>query len=153
MDDNENPTQTEVPVLPVKEATKRRKKPAKVAPEVFLASWHEVIASQKDPVVKLRSMVRVGFEGDVDGGHLAQLVTSLSENRTIAERFALRLAVQERFGKLNKLSRRILNELRAAFQKGIDFDPQEFKGYRAPRAIEEWVIEHAPNMLDRKSVV
>jgi hypothetical protein len=148
MDNKESAEQSEIPQLQAKETTNHRKKPAKVAPEAFLAKWKEAVSSPKDPVAKLRSMVRAGFQGEIDGGHVAQLVASVSEYRVIAERLALRLAVQARFGKLNKLSRRMLNELRAEFQERIDFDALDFKGYRASRAIEDWVIEHAPSGSD-----
>jgi hypothetical protein len=69
----------------------------------------------------------------------------LAEYRTLAERLVLPLAVQERFGKLKPLAHRILAELRTSFASGINYDPREFSGYRAPRAIEDWVVEHAPS--------
>jgi hypothetical protein len=123
----------------------RIEKPAKVAPETFLANWRDILASDMDPVVNLRSRIRAGFQGEVDGEHVAQLVTSISEYPTVAERLALRLAVQKRFGKLNALSLRVLNGLRTAFENEINYNSAEFSGYRAPRAIEDWVAEHAPN--------
>jgi hypothetical protein len=145
MDNKETPAEAEGPVLPAEEAPKLSKKPAKVAPETFLANWRDILASDMDPVVNLRSRIRAGFQGEVDGEHVAQLVTSISEYPTVAERLALRLAVQKRFGKLNALSLRVLNELRTAFENEISYNSAEFSGYRAPRAIEDWVAEHAPN--------
>jgi hypothetical protein len=120
------------------------KRPPKVDAEAFLANWRDALVSEKDPVPKLRAMVRVGFLGEVNGEHLSQLVSSLAEHRTVAERLVLPLAVQERFGKLKPLARRFLAEFRTAFEGGINYDPREFSGYRAPRAIEDWVAEHAP---------
>ncbi len=144
MDNPENQAMIEVPSTPTKAAPKT-KKPAKVDPETFLANWRHALASEKDPVPKLRTMVRVGFQGEVNGEHVSQLVASLAEHRTVAERLVLPLAVQERFGKLKPLARRFLAEFRTSFENGINYDPREFSGYRAPRAIEDWVVEHAPS--------
>jgi len=144
MDNQENQAGTEVPVTPTKEVPKN-KKPAKVDPETFLANWRHALASEKDPVLKLRTMVRVGFQGEVSGEHISQLVASLAEHRTVAERLVLPLAVQERFGKLKPLARGFLCEFRTSFESAINYDRREFSGYRAPRAIEDWVVEHAPS--------
>lgn len=89
-------------------------------------------------------MVRAGFEGDVKSEHVSQMIASLAEHGAIADRIALRLAVQERFGKLNQLARRFLNELRTSYERGISYEPGDFRGYRAPRAIQDWIAEHAP---------
>jgi len=144
MDNQENQAGAEVPTAPTK-AEPKTKKPAKVDPEIFLTNWRQALASEKDPVSKLRTMVRVGFQGEVTGEHVSQLVASLAEHRTVAERLVLPLAVQERFGKLKPLARRFLAEFRTSFESGINYDPREFSGYRAPRAIEDWVAEHAPS--------
>jgi hypothetical protein len=144
MDNQKNQAGTEVPATPTKEAPKT-KKPAKVDSETFMANWRHALASEKDPVPKLRTMVRVGFQGEVNGEHISQLVASLAEHRTVAERLVLPLAVQERFGKLKPLARRFLAEFRTSFESGINYDQREFSGYRAPRAIEDWVVEHAPS--------
>jgi hypothetical protein len=98
-------------------------------------------------------LIRSGVHGEVSGEFITQLVSVLGEHRTAAERLALPLAVQDRFGKLNPLARRLLTEFRASFESGIGYDPQEFKGYRAARAIEDWVVEHAPKApaLERDS--
>jgi hypothetical protein len=144
MDNQENQAVSEVPTTPTKAAPKT-KKPAKVDPETFVANWRQALASEKDPVPKLRTMARVGFQGEVNGEHISQLVASLAEHRTVAERLVLPLAVQERFGKLKPLARRFLAEFRASFESGINYDRKEFSGYRAPRAIEDWVVEHAPS--------
>ena len=143
MDNKESSQAAEIPEV-VKASRKGPKKPPRVEPVAFLATWREVLVSEKDPVPKLRLMARAGFLGDVNGGHVAELVTPLFEHRTVAERLALRLAVQERFAKLNPLARRLLAELRTSFEKEIRYEAQEFSGYRAPRAIEDWVVEHAP---------
>jgi hypothetical protein len=143
MDNQENQAGAEVPRAPTK-AEPKTKKPAKVDPETFLTNWRQALASEKDPVPKLRTMVRVGFQGEVTGEHISQLVGSLTEHRIVAERLVLPLAVQERFGKLKPLARRFLAEFRTSFEIGINYDPREFSGYRAPRAIEDWVVEHAP---------
>src|SRR5579883_474324 len=142
MDSQENHTGSEVPATLANAAPKT--KPAKVDPETFMASWRQALASEKDPVPKLRTMVRVGFQGEVNAEHVSQLVASLAEHRTVAERLVLPLAVQERFGKLKPLARRFLAELRTSFESGINYDQREFSGYRAPRAVEDWVMEHAP---------
>jgi len=144
MDNQENHVGKDVPVSLVKDAPKTPKKPEKVALETFLANWRDTLVSEEDPLPKLRSMVRSGFLGDVNDEHVSNLVASLSEHRTVAERLSLPLAVQERFGKLNPLARRLLAEIRNSFEAGISYDQQEFSGYRAPRAIEDWVAEHAP---------
>ena len=101
-------------------------------------------ASEKDPLPRLRSMVKAGFQGEVNGENVSQLMISLAEHRTVAERLALALAVQERFGKLKPLARRLLDELRTNFEREITYDRRDFSGYRAPRAIEDWVAEHSP---------
>jgi hypothetical protein len=145
MDDQENHAGTEDPVTATKKAQKTPKKLEKVDPETFIANWQVVLASEKDPVPKLRSMVRAGFLGEVNVEHVSQLVGSFSEYRTTAERLALPLAVQERFGKLKPLARLFLVELRKSFAREINYDSREFNGYRAPRAIEDWVVEHAPS--------
>jgi len=144
MDNEESQSATEITAPTAKGAQKRSKKPVKVEPAVFLATWRDVLVSEKDPVPKLRLMVRAGFLGEVNTGHVSELVTCLSEYHTAAERLALRLALQERFGKLSPLARRLLAELRTSFEKGINYEAREFIGYRAPRAIEDWVAEHAP---------
>jgi hypothetical protein len=144
MDNHENQPGTEVPVTTTKEEPKI-KKPIKVDPETFLANWRQALVSEKDPVPKLRTMVRIGFQGEVNGEHVSQLIASLAEHRTVAERLVLPLAVQERFGKLKPLARRFLAEFRTSFESGINYDPRDFSGYRAPRAIEDWVAEHAPS--------
>ncbi len=143
MDNQANHAGSEVPATPTNAAPKT-KKSAKPDPDTFMANWRQALASEKDPVPKLRTMVRVGFEGEVNAEHVSQLVASLAAHRTVAERLVLPLAVQERFGKLKPLARRLVAELRITFESGIKYDQSEFSGYRAPRAIEDWVIEHAP---------
>lgn len=133
-------TPTTAPSAPARTS----KKPVKLDSEAFCAKWREAFASEKDPVPKLRSMVRAGFQGEVNGEHVSHLLAPLSEHRTAAERLALPLAFQERFSKLKPLPRRLLAELRASFESGINYDRREFTGYRAPRAVEDWVAEHAP---------
>jgi len=141
----DNPeTHAEIPATAPTAPARTSKKPVKLDSEAFCVKWRETFASEKDPVSKLRSMVRAGFQGEVNGEHVSQLLAPLSEHRTAAERLALPLAVQERFSKLKPLPRRLLAELRASFESWINYDRREFSGYRAPRAIEDWVTEHAP---------
>jgi hypothetical protein len=144
MDNQENHARTEVPVTPSNAAPKT-KRPAKPDPETFVANWRQALAGKRDPVPKLRTMVRVGFQGEVNADHVSLLVASLAEYPTVAERLILSLAVQERFAKLKPLARRLLAEFRTSFESGINYDALEFSGYRAPRAIEDWVVEHAPS--------
>jgi hypothetical protein len=139
----DNP-ETNVPVSPPAEAPKSPKKAKKVDVQTFFANWGEVLASDRDPLPRLRSMVKVGFQGEVNAERLSQLRRSLSEHRVVAERLALPLAVQERFGKLKPLARRLLDELRTTFEREMSYDRRDFSGYRAPRTIEDWVAEHAP---------
>jgi archaellum component FlaC len=144
MDNQQNHAGTEVPVAPGNPAPKT-KKSAKPDPETFLENWRQALAGKKDPVPKLRTMARVGFQGEVKADQVAQLVASLAEHPTVAERLVLSLAVQERFAKLKPLAGRLVAEFRTSFESGINYDPMEFSGYRAPRAIEDWVAEHAPS--------
>ena len=69
MDNKENPSEAEGAVLAAKEAPIPPKKPAKVTQEVFLTKWRDVLALEKDPVPKLRLMVRAGFLEEVNAGH------------------------------------------------------------------------------------
>jgi len=124
----------------------KRKKPTKLDAEAFVASWRVVLSSEKDPVIKLRQMIKAGFVGEINGERVSQTVSSLLEAQAypcLAERLALSLALQERFGRLRPLAHRVLEELRTSFRGAIDYDPQEFSSYRGPRGIEEWVAEHA----------
>lgn len=89
-------------------------------------------------------MIRAGFQGEVKGEQVSRLVASLLGQPALTERLALPLAAQERFGKLKPLARGFLAEVRNAFEKAIDYDPHEFSSYRGPRAVEDWVGEHAP---------
>ena len=143
MDNQQNQAGTKVPSASTRRELKT-KKPPMLNPEVFLATWCDALTSDKDPVPKLRTMVRSGFQGEVTGKYVSQLVASMAEHSTTAERLVLSLAVQERFGKLKPLARRLLAEFRTMFGTGIDYDQREFSGYLATRAIEEWVAKHAP---------
>src|SRR5207249_4932792 len=102
-----------------------------------------------DPVSKLRSMVRVGFQGEVNAEHVSQLVASLAEYRTVAERLVLLLAVQERFGKLKPLASRFLAECRKSFESGINYDPREFCGYLNSSESSSNVLNHGATRGDR----
>lgn len=144
MENQEHSPGAEIPAASPSDAPKAKKRPAKVGPEVFLANWRSVLASEKDPVTRLRPMIRAGFQGEVKGEQVSQLLASLLERPVLTERLALPLAAQERFGKLKPLAGAVLGEVRNAFEKAIGYDPQEFSGYRAPRAVEDWVAEHAP---------
>lgn len=145
MDSQDHPNGTVVPAPPT-EQPQATKKPPKVDTVTFVANWQQILASEKDPVPKLRALIRSGVHGEITGEFTTQLVLALAEHRSAAERLALPLAVQDRFGKLSPMARRLLTELRASFETGIGYDPQEFKGYRAARAIEDWVVEHAPTV-------
>jgi hypothetical protein len=145
MENQEHNPRENLPAESPAHGSKARKKPAKVNVDTFIADWRSILASDKDPLNRLRPMVKVGFEGEVKGEHVSKIVASLLEHPGIAERLALPLAVQERFGKLGPLARRVLSELRASFGAHINYDPHEFSGYRAPRTVEVWVVEHAPN--------
>src|SRR5580698_9098192 len=101
-------------------------KNAPVAPETFFANWRDAMVSEKDPVPKLRSLVRKGFNGETTPSHVSQLVASLAEHSIVAERLAVPLAVQERFGKLKPLAHQFLDQLRAAFAEAIHYDQAEF---------------------------
>ncbi len=143
MDNQENHAENTVPPAPTAEARKTGKA-SRPDPETFLANWRQAIASRKDPVPQLRKMATAGFQGEISSEHVLQLVEALAEHRHEAERLALALAVQERFGKPKQLARRLLAEFRRVFEREIGYDPQEFTGYRAPHAMEEWVVAHAP---------
>src|SRR5690606_24909849 len=97
MDNQEHPTGTEVPTIATKEQTKTKKQ-VKVDPQTFVANWRQALTSEKDPVPKLRTMLRVGFQGEVTNEHITQLVSPLAEHLMVVERLALQLAVQERYG-------------------------------------------------------
>jgi thioredoxin-like negative regulator of GroEL len=149
MDNEQNHNLREGSATPAEPALKRRK-PEKPQFADFLGNWWQALASQKDPVPKLRSMVRAGFQGEISGEQVSQLLASLAEHGTVAERLALHLAVQERAGKLRPLARRLLAELRTSFENKINYIPEEFSGYRAPHVIEDWVAEHAPSVPAEK---
>lgn len=143
MDNEQNQVLREASTTPAEPGPKhgKRERPHFAA---FLENWRQVLASQKDPVPKLRTMVRAGFQGEINGEQISQLVASLAEHGTVAERLGLHLAVQERAGKLKPLARRLLAELRPSFENGIDYKPEDFSRYRAPQMIEDWVAEHLP---------
>jgi hypothetical protein len=82
VDNQENQAGTKIPATPTQKVPKT-KKPAKTDPETFLANWRTALASENDPVPKLRSMVRVGVQGEVNDEHISQLVASLAEYRTV----------------------------------------------------------------------
>ncbi len=73
MDNKESNQAAEIPVA-VKAPRKGPKKPPRVEPVAFLAAWREVLVSEKDPVPRLRLMARSGFLGEVNSGHVAELV-------------------------------------------------------------------------------
>src|ERR1700722_3042423 len=108
MDNKTNSPGSEASIRSSGEIPRKSKRPARLTLEMFHASWQHVLASEKDPAPKLRSLVRAGFEGDVKSEHVSQMIASLADHGAIADRIALRLAVQERFGKLNQLARRFL---------------------------------------------
>src|SRR5437763_14926182 len=110
MDNQESRVGNETPVSLPKERN-ITSNPAKADLKTFLTNWKDVLALEADPVSRLSSMVRTGFQGEVTGEDVAQLLVSLSERRILAERLALPIAVQERFGKLKPLARRLLAEL------------------------------------------
>src|ERR1700739_2254126 len=146
--DNKDNKKTDAPVegLTVK-AAKEKKTLRKPKVEQFMEGWQGIISSSKDPLPKIRPMIKTGFEGEINGEVVSQIASTLLEAQAhvcLAERLALSLAVQERFGKLKPLAQRVLSALRTHFGKAIDYDAQEFVGYRSPKAIGEWVSEHAP---------
>jgi hypothetical protein len=128
MDNHEHPTGAEAPPTLAKEHAKTKKQ-LKEDPQTFVANWRQALTSEEDPVPKLRTMLRVGFQGEVTNEHITQLVSSLAEHRAVVERLALPLAVQERYGKLKPLARRLLAEFRTLFERGINYNVEEFSGY------------------------
>ena len=150
MDDQENKRTDALVGSSTVNSAKERKTLRKPNAEEFVAAWRGTISSNKDPLTKIRPMIKTGFAGEINGEIVSQIVSTLLEARRdhvcLAERLALSLAVQERFGKLKPLSQRVLATLRSHFGKAIGYDAKEFVGYRGPRAIEEWVSEHAPRV-------
>jgi len=147
MDDQSNNESASIKKASPVDASKEKRGHEKVDGETFLVTWRGTLALGKDPVTKLRSMINAGFTGEIIGNHVSQIASVVLEARgypCIAERLALGLAVQERYAKLKPLAQRILAALRTSFAEALDYDPQEFVGVRAPRAIEEWVAGHAP---------
>ena len=128
-------------------SSKGKTTPRRPNAEEFVTAWRDAISSSKNPLAKMRAMVKTGFVGEINAEVVSQIISTLQEHRDnacLAERLALSLAVQERFGKLRPLAERILATLRSHFEKAIEYDRQEFIGYRGPQAIEKWVSEHTP---------
>jgi hypothetical protein len=144
MENPEHNQGTGSPVEPSVTASKGQRKQVRVDPETFMADLRRIVATEKDPLVKLRPMIKVGFVGEVNSNHVSQVVEILGSHTGAVERLALSLAVQERFGKSRLLARRVLSEIRASFESAIQFDQLEFRGYRAPHAIERWIGDHSP---------
>lgn len=119
------------------------RKPPKLTPEMLIDAWRSALAAKGDPLKKLRSLLRSGLAEEVKAEHISQIVLSMKERPSVPERLALQLATQDRFGKLNSLSRGLLIELRTSWEDAIGYDPQEFIGYRGSLAVETWVTEHA----------
>lgn len=137
-------SETRSPAEPSVDGPSAKKKPAKPDLANFLESLHTILTTEKDPLVKLRPLIKEGFIGEVNSEVVSKVVEALMVPTDVAERLALPMAVHERFGKLKPLSRVILAALRASFESAILYDSREFSGYRAPRAIEDWISERAP---------
>lgn len=146
MGNQENKPAAETSPAIANERLRTKQKPAKVAPETFVENWRTALNGKEDPVRKLRPMLITGVLGEITTEHVSQLLALLQGHPGSAERLALPLAWRERFGKLNALSRRLLDALRISFSSAIDFDQHEFVGYRAANDVEAWVVEHAPKV-------
>jgi hypothetical protein len=144
MENPEHNREASSPAEPPVSGTKGQPKQVRVDPETFMANLRRILATEKDPLVKLRPMIKVGFVGEVNSTHVSQVMEILGSHAGAVERLALSLAVQERFGKSRPLARRVLSEVRASFEGAIQYDPHEFRGYRAPHAVERWIGDHAP---------
>jgi len=144
MENPEHNPETISPAEPPVSTSKGQRKQVRVDPETFMANLLGIVATEKDPLVKLRPMIKVGFVGEVNCTHVTQVTEILGTHAGNIERLAVSLAVQERFGKLRNLARRVLSEVRGSFENAIQYDPQEFRGYRAPYAVESWIGDHSP---------
>jgi hypothetical protein len=126
---------------------RRSAKAPKLSADGFLAQWKSRLSSKKDPLPALRAMCRAGISGDIPETAVQEIAFATTTHPGLAERLALHLSFQSRFGKCNSFSRRLLRQFRADFAGSIAFDAAEFVGYRAEHSIEEWVAQNAPREL------
>ncbi len=133
--------QAETPTGRPKTKKERRPKPAF---DLFLEQWRASLADGKGCIGRVRSLLKKGFTGDVKQEYVLQLSDALMQNLGTAERLAVLLATQSRIGKLNFLSRSLLEQIRTQFGSLIDYHSDDFAGTNGAYAVERFVETNAP---------
>jgi len=125
-------------------AKPKKERPPKPTFELFLEQWRASLAVGKGGLGQIRSMLKKGFAGEAKHEYLLQLCDALTQNSAAAERIAVVLATQTRLGKLNSLSRSLLEQIRMRFCAGIEYHSDEFGGANGAQAVERFVESNAP---------
>lgn len=112
--------------------------------EAFALQWRASVAD-KNAAAQLRPLLKGGYTDDFRPDHATLLCDAAMEKPEVAERIGALLAAQKRFGKLNLLSRSVLDELRRRFRASLEYYEDEFRGANGAHVIETFIRDRAPH--------